>query len=722
MNLRSLRNGLIDFSWVMFVPRLKPFVLSVLLLLPSIYWMWIDRSVWSWDSAWYGEVSVELWHTLTGQPGEWIPTMLSAFGSKAPGIAWFGQFLVPAGQLLGSIEQGLMILIIAAQVGTLTLVFRIGESFSPKSRIALALPLVVVAGMPLFIGMSQNYLTEALQLFAITYVYLVAVRAPIWPGLRTIGHLLIALSLAMAFKVTSPLYCAFPAALAVYFAAKRLSIEEPKREQGRGDIAVVAAGLVLFGATTAWYVNNLDRLMSFIQLASLSDVALDYGSQGSIFEKLQYWVVAARENLLPVPVLVILSLAAIAGSITRLRRYGRDKVVKEVDFVAIAALLQVFGFLLVSSLQVNEASRLLLPLAISVAVATMWTIAPLTKLFLGLFLLVAASQWAFVHLSGIGLAGTKPSGWGWMNEPDRTGLLKAEVERIVDMTCTGQTAGKYHMVGMELPWLNYNTLSFYSSKSQQTDGFRCYYTYLGHAERDVRKAYDRLDYYKVNSFISQDEAVQPAPADFLNRVSIPVLRLVKQDVRFTQVPFESPSGVVLFVNRESLLNESLRYRVLFPLTEQLRARFDVNYETIVVKGLDGIWLHPLPPEMNQPTAIAINIMDVAIPGDNDPIYGVEALASIENDRSQPITFRIELWSGPDGSGTRLCQIERTIRPADGSITLRLLSDHPIQNEESVVLSTEMVKDSTTNAVAHARFSALRTTTKDEPTLDCGIGR
>ena len=148
----------------------------------------------------------------------------------------------------------------------------------------------------------------------------------------------------------------------------------------------------------------------------------------------------------------------------------------------------------------------------------------------------------------------------------------------------------------------------------------------------------------------------------------------------------------------------------------------MNYETVVVKGADGIWLHPLPPEMKQPTAIAINIVDLAIPGDCEHIYGVEAMASIENDRSQPITFRIERWSGPDGSGERLSQIERTIRPADGSITLQLLSDHPIQNGESVVLSTEMAKDSTTNAVAHARFSALRTTTKDESTLDSGRER
>lgn len=31
--------------------------------------------------------------------------MLSVFGSKAPGVAWFGRFLVPLGVVFGSFEQ-----------------------------------------------------------------------------------------------------------------------------------------------------------------------------------------------------------------------------------------------------------------------------------------------------------------------------------------------------------------------------------------------------------------------------------------------------------------------------------------------------------------------------------------------------------------------------------------------------------------------------------------
>src|SRR6266851_1260236 len=65
-----------------------PYVVSVLLLLPGVYWVLKDQTVWPYDQAWYAEVSVDLWYSLTHHPGEWAASMLSAFGTKAPGVAW----------------------------------------------------------------------------------------------------------------------------------------------------------------------------------------------------------------------------------------------------------------------------------------------------------------------------------------------------------------------------------------------------------------------------------------------------------------------------------------------------------------------------------------------------------------------------------------------------------------------------------------------------------
>ena len=48
--------------------RLVPVLVAVVLVLPSVVWIAIDRSIWPWDPSWYGEVSIDLWATLRTDP------------------------------------------------------------------------------------------------------------------------------------------------------------------------------------------------------------------------------------------------------------------------------------------------------------------------------------------------------------------------------------------------------------------------------------------------------------------------------------------------------------------------------------------------------------------------------------------------------------------------------------------------------------------------------
>src|SRR6266545_2147153 len=76
---------------------------------PSLIWIALDKSVWSWDPAYYGGASVELFLNLIYVPTGWISQMLNFMRSHAPGVAWFGQFFVLPGYLLGSIDVGLLL-------------------------------------------------------------------------------------------------------------------------------------------------------------------------------------------------------------------------------------------------------------------------------------------------------------------------------------------------------------------------------------------------------------------------------------------------------------------------------------------------------------------------------------------------------------------------------------------------------------------------------------
>jgi hypothetical protein len=39
-----------------------PYLVAAILVVPSALWIWRDHTIWPWDQAWYGEVSVDLWY------------------------------------------------------------------------------------------------------------------------------------------------------------------------------------------------------------------------------------------------------------------------------------------------------------------------------------------------------------------------------------------------------------------------------------------------------------------------------------------------------------------------------------------------------------------------------------------------------------------------------------------------------------------------------------
>ena len=56
------------------VRRIAPALFAAALVAPSVVWISLDRSIWPWDPAWYGEVSVDLWATLR-HGGNWSGLM-----------------------------------------------------------------------------------------------------------------------------------------------------------------------------------------------------------------------------------------------------------------------------------------------------------------------------------------------------------------------------------------------------------------------------------------------------------------------------------------------------------------------------------------------------------------------------------------------------------------------------------------------------------------------
>lgn len=533
-----------------------PYLVMVCLIMPSIYWAAKDSTVWPWDQAWYGEVSVDLWYTLLNEPNSWMSLMVHAFGTKAPGIAWIGQFFVPVGQLFHSIEFSFLLFIILTQLATLILTYHIGKELFPGETLFALTASLFVASTPLFVGLSHQYVTEPLQLLAVTYFYWIAAKAPKLDFWNILIHLMFAASLSMIAKASSPLYCILPGLFAVFYALKSLrSAPSEAIDFPVSRIPLILVGTIFLSASVIWYVVNFDHVRRFIKIASSSKVALDYGNKVILSNKLLYWLAAFKLNFFVPKVSllfgIILLLAIILTSIQVLTRKKPARL-QPFSLIILAAGFQIAIVFVVLSLNINEENRYLFPILPSLFILLFGCIHHVKNTFFRISLILVvilqfcSSQGQALGTYKIDYSSISP----WLKTFRQNKQTMIEVERLVQLTATEKTMNRLNICGVEYPWLNANSLSFYAAKARLKTHFRCYYTSLGYAETDMERAWQRLKSLKIPYFISIKEEKQPKPPNFVNKVSLPILQRIRQDKNFVPDPAESILGVIVFRNTQ----------------------------------------------------------------------------------------------------------------------------------------------------------------------------
>jgi hypothetical protein len=535
--------------------HIGPWLLSGILLAPSALWIAKDRSVWSWDPSFYAMDSTDLWYVLTHHPTRWPERMIAIFQAKAPGIAWLGQFFVPLGRWMGSVELGLMMSILLCQFVTLLLIFAIGRRVAPGPIGPALGGTLLVAGGPLFVGMSHLYLTEALQLTAIAYVLWISVEAETSPPLRVLLHLILAGVVGLLAKVTTPVYVIFPAAWAIFHAAVRFRRGKDPLHVGWGEFGLAASVAVVGGAAFFWYLRNGKHVYQFALLAASSDMALAYGQRAPFFTKLGTWVGAMSRVLFTQPVAwFLLAFGAAAPLIILVRSRPRLEVLPPKPgasrlFVLgmVAQVLLVLAFL---GTTVNEETRYLLPLSPFFAVLAVSAVAALGDRRTAVAVcLILGSQWAVVNSRQLGWLPPEEGASWWSGPPQSDAGRIRDVAAAVRATCDDRSVGRWSTVGVDFAWLNHYTLMFYATKDQFDHPGRCYYQYLGHAPKDPVEAMRLVQAMDGAYFISLELPAMPKPPDFLNVISAEVTRRVEGDSTFERVPFTSSSGISLHRRR-----------------------------------------------------------------------------------------------------------------------------------------------------------------------------
>ena len=441
-----------------------PYLLPLAVVSPSLVWLARDESVWTWDQAWYGKGSVDLFYTIVYTPADWVPQMQAALYAQAPGVSWVGQFFVPLGLLIHSFDDGLLVSILVTQALTLLLTYRSLLELS-GGRHSLAVPgCVMIASAPLFVALSHQFFAEPLQLLAVAWFVLLMTFAPRWSPAFTLTQLWAAAALAMLAKVSSPLYCLGPGLAALWCVFKPRAPSFARSEwQNPRVLATLAGAIVLTLAAVGWYRRNLAHVVYHVSAAATGPIAEIYGRRDSFLNTMAYWLGALRDGFF-LPWALAASVAAFLSAVVAWV-IGRKRPPAHLTACSLVALAQMAVVLGTLSLSANEDTRYLLPLAPHVALLVGWTVSQIGRpLMTGLAILIFSLQLADTHARALGIV-RGSSAVRWLLPPAREPREAAILESLVARTCTSTGSVPYlNIIGIELPWLNQNSASYFAAK------------------------------------------------------------------------------------------------------------------------------------------------------------------------------------------------------------------------------------------------------------------
>ncbi len=525
-------------------------VVIVVAVLPNVAWATLDKSPWPWDQAWYGKFSVELFFTLVSHPSEWVSAMLHVLQRMAPGIVWIGQFFVPLGLAIGSIDMGLRLSIILMQVAALIFIADAIWQFSDRHVGAVMTGLTVMAGAPLFVAMSHVYLAEMMQTAAVTGFVLLMAKAPAAGRLRIVAYVILATSAAMLAKVSSPLYCVGPGLWILYHFAR--SHDRNVAERRSVTIALLAASLVIAVATALWYYVNFATLAAHVQMASSGRVAELYGKREELLASLVFWGYAFENNFFIVPTAVIAAAVVAAAGLMTMVGHTHDR--RPFTAVAMLAMAQLVIVLVAFSLNSNRDNRYLLPMVPYVALTIAWAVYRINRrLVAGLIAGVFACQWGYVHAQALGVVPRAADAAPWLNSAMRDPSYGRLIDALVSRTCADvSSTQRWNAIGVQLQWLNPPAVSYAAAKALGASRLHsCDFDAIGYYDSDPERAWNRLMSMGIAYYITVDPKVYPIPESSVdmtvNQLNAPLLKKVTSDGVFQRQPaIDGYQGIWIF--------------------------------------------------------------------------------------------------------------------------------------------------------------------------------
>jgi hypothetical protein len=436
--------------------------LLCLLFVPLFMLILLDRRVWPWDDAYYGEYSVWLFQTLVHAPLHWPEAMLKALVDRAPAIAWLGQFFVPFGKLLPYTQSGLLCSVLATQLAAILCLFALLKRLFADKLSAL-LSCCIAASGPLFTGLTYHYLVEPIQLLSVVWplilcAYYQRLSRPVL-ALQTIA----AIAFGLLAKTSTPLF-QFPALLylAYVFLKGRPGVQATADRRTRQLLlyGTVVAAVLLVSGTLGWYLVNFQAAERHVNEAASGGLAIYYGSKGTLFVKLAFWLLQFRMAFFWPPLFVALGFLLIAAVFTR---WTKRTPIASADVLTLLSAGWILVVLLIFSRNINEDTRYLLPLLPYVTMIVCWAAANGPSRKATLFLLgLALLQFAVVTAQAYGAISPQRELSAYL-QPYISDDKPLKDTVFAASNTFDSSPGRPTIVGEELPEFNAVGLSFYGA-------------------------------------------------------------------------------------------------------------------------------------------------------------------------------------------------------------------------------------------------------------------
>ncbi len=355
-------------------PAIKAFVangrvtglLLLVMILPNLVWVCLHRGLWPADACANGLKATSLYYALISDKVSWWQAMSLIGARRPPLLAWIAQFLVPVGNLIGSIDVGLLLLPMIAQFVTLLLTYKALDAVF-KSRALALLGCLFIASAPVLIDVGKQLQTQPMQLVAAAWFLYIMCHARKWNSVTTVLNVVAASAFAMLTMLSTPAFGLVPGVVALYEAWKK----------GRSGIVMDRSQIPLF--VTGLLLAFLALLWSHAHARGVLTTASTYyhfpwGARvEDVFHlKLLQWLDFLRHGF------TIFPTFALGGAVGlwALSSYAmaRDDRKKNEARVALHALGQVILLLVIFASSQQQTFRYVLPFAPFLSLLVVWSV------------------------------------------------------------------------------------------------------------------------------------------------------------------------------------------------------------------------------------------------------------------------------------------------------------------------------------------------------------